>query len=68
MAFGSNRVFFLYSWEAIGVLPSHRWGLRRRTSQPPAPQGAVQVAVQGAVEGAVAQFGKSAVSKLARAV
>ena len=45
------------SWQAIGVLTSQRWGLRWRTFEPAAPQGAVQ----GAVQTAVAKSGKGAV-------
>ena len=56
-----DSIFSPDSWQAIGVLTSQRWGLRWRTFQPAAPQGAVQDAVQtavvksgkGAVQGAV---------------
>ena len=74
----TNRFqFSADSWQAIGVLTSQRCGLRRRTCEPAAPQGAVQGAVQtavaksgkgavqgavqGAVHTAVARFGKDAV-------
>ena len=45
------------SWQTIGVLTSQRWGLRWRTFEPAASQGAVR----GAVQTAVAKFGKGAV-------
>ena len=50
-------IFSPDSWQAIGVLTSQRWGLRWRTFEPAAPQGAVH----GAVQTAVAKSGKGAV-------